>query len=323
MATTFHILGESYVDYICIADRLPGIGEDATLRKPMTALAGGSPLNTATHLQSLVHDNINICVQTVFNPHDSMGEMVSQHAEAHQLRIINDWTEGTNDTSTPHCIVLVTGTERSFLTHRGCAKDWKLSTIPRNCTYLHIAGYYCTPEFATSLPPLLAKARASGTIISLVTQYDVTQTWDGGLVDAIIPLLDILIMNQVEATSVMEASRGRKDGEILEQWLNFYNQKDVLFVITMGEKGAVAVRNQTVVSRIEPAATNVVDTTGAGDAFAAGFLYGHSLTNGGIEQALQWGCAVGSASVSVVGASVPVERTLIQQHLANLRPFSG
>jgi sugar/nucleoside kinase (ribokinase family) len=67
----------------------------------------------------------------------------------------------------------------------------------------------------------------------------------------------------------------------------------------------------------------VVDTTGAGDAFAAGFLYGHHqrMSDGDVddvESALAWGCATGSASVTVVGASVPVEWSLIEHQRTNM-----
>lgn len=47
----------------------------------------------------------------------------------------------------------------------------------------------------------------------------------------------------------------------------------------------------------------VVDTTGAGDAFSAGFLCAWKATGGDVQVALKWGCAVGSAVVSRVGAS--------------------
>lgn len=47
----------------------------------------------------------------------------------------------------------------------------------------------------------------------------------------------------------------------------------------------------------------VVDTTGAGDAFSAGFLCAWKATDGDVQIALQWGCALGSAVVSRVGAS--------------------
>jgi sugar/nucleoside kinase (ribokinase family) len=423
LPTTYHIIGDSYVDYICrlaASSSLPSVGEDVILPYPMTARAGGSPINTATHLTTLLlqqqqqqqqqqlcreddNDDDNRCfagekgtalsaaipgwkisIQTCFNPHDAMGRILMDHADAFQLVLVNDWllvknnndnngkdgdgdhrsnsssNNTNNNTSTPHCIVMVTGSDRSFLTHRGCGVGWDVTTTfgptpDDHCGYLHIAGYYCTPEFATEqrLAKLLRQWRQQQrqndigrtTIISLVTQYDASGQWDGGLVDDVIPLLDILIMNEVEATSVMEAyqkrkysvaatvfdndkSIGRDDdptdrgNSMIGKWQQFYDQRDVIVVVTMGERGAIVFRNGAIEAHMAPPAIDAVtDTTGAGDAFAAGFLYGHQISHGGnnsIESALAWGCAMGSASVSVVGASVPVDRSLIEHQRANL-----
>jgi sugar/nucleoside kinase (ribokinase family) len=413
-STTFHLIGDSYVDYICLLATgvaLPGVGEDATLREPMTARAGGSPINTATHLTTLLlrhrgegiataaavssssssipaassMTNRRISIQTCFNPDDAMGRILVAHADEFQITLVNDWmvdhsrrTENNKNTNTPHCIVMVTGSDRSFLTHRGCALGWTIGTLgwpatttttTTGCTYLHIAGFYCTPEFAhdQTLAQRLRQYRrrdddAHGsitkTIISLVTQYDATQQWDGGLVDDVIPLLDILIMNETEATNVMEAYETKRamgalehsddgDGDtfpagqsddkdeeereedvMIEKWRRFFRRPKnttLLVVVTMGARGAVALRDGTVVAHLQPPAlmdVAVVDTTGAGDAFAAGFLYGHHLKSHGgdddVESALAWGCAMGSASVTVVGASVPVEWSLIEHQRANM-----
>jgi sugar/nucleoside kinase (ribokinase family) len=413
LPTTYHIIGDSYVDYICLlaaSSSLPRVGEDAILPYPMTARAGGSPINTATHLTTLFQqqrreDNDNdenrcfagekgtalsaaipgwkITIQTCFNPHDAMGRILMDHADAFQIVLLNDWlvvnnnndnnngkdgdgdhrsnssssNNTNNNTSTPHCIVMVTGSDRSFLTHRGCGVGWNVTTTywpPDHCGYLHIAGYYCTPEFATEqrLAKLLRQWRqqqqqndiGTRTRISLVTQFDATGQWDGGLVDDVIPLLDILIMNEVEATSVMEAYQKRKRSvaatvfdndksigmdddpsdtsrgiSMIGKWQQFYDQTDVIVVVTMGERGAVVFRNGAIEAHMAPPAIYVTDTTGAGDAFAAGFLYGHQLSHGNsIESALAWGCAMGSASVSVVGASVPVDMLLIEHQRANM-----
>jgi sugar/nucleoside kinase (ribokinase family) len=426
-STTFHLIGDSYVDYICLlaaGAALPGVGEDATLREPMTARAGGSPINTATHLTTLLlrhrgkgiataaaavssssssiptasRTNRSISIQTCFNPNDAMGRILLAHADEFQITLVNDWmvdngeqhgdgndsnNHNNKNTSTPHCIVMVTGSERSFLTHRGCAVGWTIGTLgwpattTNSCAYLHIAGFYCTPEFAhnQTLAQRLRQYRrddddahgssTTKTIISLVTQYDATQQWDGGLVDDVIPLLDILIMNETEATNVMEAyekkcamgareDSGDDDDEVdndkslagqgddkdkeeedvmIEKWRRFYRRPKqnttLLVVVTMGARGAVALRDGVVVAHLQPPAIlddAVVDTTGAGDAFAAGFLYGHHhqliMSDGGdddkVESALAWGCAMGSASVTVVGASVPVEWSLIEHQRANM-----
>ncbi len=82
------------------------------------------------------------------------------------------------------------------------------------------------------------------------------------------------------------------------------------FIITDGEKGAVAYRHQRHIS-IAAIPTNVVDTTGAGDAFASGLIHG-LLSNQDIKQAM----IIGSewAAIAVATAS-SIPGKALQQHL--------
>ena len=76
----YHIVGESYVDLLCyLQDALPKQSEDSVLAEPVQTLAGGSTVNTATHLCNLLRSSNNrqdssrtqqVVVQTVLNPND-------------------------------------------------------------------------------------------------------------------------------------------------------------------------------------------------------------------------------------------------------------
>jgi sugar/nucleoside kinase (ribokinase family) len=382
MQPTYCIVGESYVDLFCfLKGGIPGPGEDSTLVQPVQNLAGGSTVNTATHLQNILDVSFvesqptkesdatkpsKVVVQTVWNEDDEYGKLLSEHAHRHGFQMTNCWRKSDSlessssylSTSTPHCVVIVSHGERSFMTHRGCAQqfvasdlDWEAMANVRGPLHLHVAGYYCTPGFGNgNLKECilqLCQARKhkyphESTTISLVTQFDVTQKWDGGL-DAIIPLLTFSIMNEVEAHHIAQriSSSSRKrtgcyddnkfdeqteSNNMIDKWmLNFSAlSASTCFVVTRGAGGAIAFRNAEIVAKTSPLANSIplLDPTGAGDAFAAGFIRGlwdwrekmmnsnplvpdNDWTDDAIRYALAWGCAVGTSSVLIAGASIP------------------
>jgi len=370
-----HVIGDAYVDLLCfLAGSLPQQGEDSTLSQAVQTMAGGSTINTATHLRDLVRhqwdnneeDDENgmiprIAVQTMLNPNDEYGALLLRHAAQHDIQVINccsgeeeeaavaDGASSRASAATPHCVVIVSEGDRCFMTHRGCSEtftglDLQLDALIEydGPVHLHVAGLYCTPGFGDgSLRQQLMKIHTERqqrwphhrTSVSLVTQFDVHQRWDGDL-DALVPFLQFLIMNEVEVNSIVNRARGGLANESsefsLEEWMSVFAMLslETVVIVTKGEKGAVAFRGRQVIASIGTAVdVAVVDPTGAGDAFAGGLLHGvwdWDRKNGSetalkqqwpsdeaVKHGLQWGCAVGTAAVTIRGASVPAQMELI------------
>ena len=80
--------------------------------------------------------------------------------------------------------------------------------------------------------------------------------------------LDITFANEQEITSLIEAKN-------FQEIINFSKKLDRLVVVTRGEKGAVAINGDEVVENGIQKNLKIVDLTGAGDLFAAGFLHGY------------------------------------------------
>ncbi|GAX09974.1 hypothetical protein FisN_11Lh035 [Fistulifera solaris] len=362
-----HILGDAFVDHFCFLDGdWPEKGGDALLTQPIRSYAGGSSVNTATHYQSLVTQSSTtttpapLKLHTVLNEHDSFGQLLLEHAQQHNFALIN-CRRPSDTASTGHCIAIVSKGERTFMTHPGCvhhftAKDVSIEPIIQHDgdVHIHVAGYFnITGFWHGTLRDLLQTIRSErtkqyplySTTISLVTQHDVSNQWDGGI-DEVVSCLDFIIVNELEANRIMQ--RGRKDESIppcnydpLPDWLSFWSPLNpkACIVVTRGSEGAVAFRNGTVLASLRPAVpVQLVDPTGAGDAFAAGFLYGiwsehdndsnktnhqNVLSAQDIANGLQWGCAVGTASVKVRGASVPCHiesiREIYQKQMENIQ----
>ena len=148
----FQIIGDVFVDIICYLENdWPVRGGDANLIKPVTTMAGGSALNTATHLNSLSlplrsksppnnqdatsTTSISVTLQSSYNPSDQYGQMIVEHAKKYKFPLTNclkiqqeehqqqdNSLKSVVETSIPstgHCICIVAKGDRSFMTHNG------------------------------------------------------------------------------------------------------------------------------------------------------------------------------------------------------------
>jgi sugar/nucleoside kinase (ribokinase family) len=165
------------------------------------------------------------------------------------------------------CVVLVQpGGERTMLPDPG-ANDAPLGEIPLG-RHLHVVGYALLRDGPrASALAAIERAREAGMTVSVDPS-----SW-ALLRPGAIPDVDLLLPNEREATLV--------DGEM---------------VVKLGAQGA---RWGDLAVPAEP--VEVVDTTGAGDAFAAGFLSAR-LEGAGRREALEAGCHVAARVVAQVGA---------------------
>ena len=106
--------------------------------------------------------------------------------------------------------------------------------------------------------------------------------------------LDITFANEQEITSLIEA----KD---FNEVINFSKQLKKLVVVTRGEKGAVAIQGEEVIETDIQKNLKILDLTGAGDLFAAGFLHGH-VNKLSIKESLEKGTEMSSKVIQQIGA---------------------
>ena len=106
--------------------------------------------------------------------------------------------------------------------------------------------------------------------------------------------LDITFANEQEIKSLIEA----KD---FQEVIDFSKQLNKLIVITRGEKGAVAIKGHEIVETGILQNLKILDLTGAGDLFAAGFLHGH-VNQLSIKESLEKGTEMSSKVIQQIGA---------------------
>jgi len=106
--------------------------------------------------------------------------------------------------------------------------------------------------------------------------------------------IDITFANEQEITSLIGAKK-------FDDIINFSKQLNKLVIVTRGENGAVAINGDEVVESDVQKNLNIVDLTGAGDLFAAGFLHGY-INKLSTKECLENGTKMSSRVIQQIGA---------------------
>lgn len=191
--------------------------------------------------------------------------------------------------------ILSRGVDRAMLTYLGTLGvltaadiDWELASQAR---HLHLGSYYMLDALRPEAPHLFAAARARGLTVSLDTNYDPTEQWDGGIATALANV-DIFLPNETEVQAISRCTTWQAGMAHLAA-------RVPVVAVKRGGDGATAQRGAEVVTA-PPLPVTVVDTTGAGDSFNAGFVYGH-LAGWPLARTLTFAVACGSASTRAAG----------------------
>jgi sugar/nucleoside kinase (ribokinase family) len=194
-------------------------------------------------------------------------------------------------------VILSQGDDRGILTYPGSISALRYAEIDPALLgrgrHLHLASYFLLDGLRADIPALFKAARQNGASISLDTNYDPTGVWDGGLRETL-SLVDIFLPNLTELMAIAGVSDSREAGDILAKQVP-------ILALKLGPEGALARQGNTLVRAAVPG-VKVVDTTGAGDSFDAGFIYGY-LNDWNLERTLKLACACGSLSTRGPGGT--------------------
>jgi sugar/nucleoside kinase (ribokinase family) len=199
---------------------------------------------------------------------------------------------------TSSSIVLVRHSgERSFFHCRGATGEMTLADIHDKdlewADMVHLAGTSQLNSLDIAL--LLKRVKELGKTVSLDVDYDPSGRW-GELVRPWLPHLDYFLPSRKEA----DAISGRSS---IEEILRFFGESGVrTTVVKLGAEGCIARSPDGRTVRQRAFSVDVVDATGAGDAFVGGFLAGVSEGRP-LEECLRMGCAAGALTVTALGAS--------------------
>jgi len=156
--------------------------------------------------------------------------------------------------------------------------------------HLHIGSFFLLSNLRPYFKKIVQTAKSMGITVSLDTNWDPDNTWDG--VKEILPFCDIFFPNENEILAVTGAGN-------LEDAVRQTAGIVPLVVVKLGARGALAGTGERQ-WQVSSFAVNFVDSVGAGDSFDAGFLRGY-LHGWPVEDALRFGCYCGAMNTTAPG----------------------
>ena len=254
-------------------------------------ISGGSVANSIVGLSQLGNDvgfigKINT---------DDLGQKYEEGLTKENIKYFYQKKKEISPTGT--CLILITpDSERTMVTFLGIAgkineKDINEKAV-KESEIIFLEGYLWDegePKSAFNKAMMLAKRTA----MTLSDQFCVERHKESFL-DLVKNKLDIIFANEQEIKSLINA----KD---FNEIITFGKQLNKSLIITRGEIGSVAIVKNEVVESDSLKNLKILDLTGAGDLFAAGFLHGH-INNYSTKKSLDQGTEMSSKIIQKIGA---------------------
>ena len=217
-----------------------------------------------------------------------------------------DYTPGTRTGIT---ISLTDAADRRFLTYRGSGGNFSPDRLPpeyaRRARHIHLTGY--SSETHSVYMEMIRHLREEDHTLtfSLDPGWDATGNWSERIFE-IAAELDVLFCNETEVLHYT----GEISVEQAAQKLAAHSGN--IAVVKCGGRGALACQGKEV-AFVPAKEVRVVDTTGAGDSFNSGFLYG-MLSGASLKRCLAYGVFCGTATVQDYGGNTvfPSEEELLR-----------
>ena len=301
-------IGNAIVDVICKVDDQYLINNQLTkstmklvneteFQKLLSTLkieetvSGGSVANSIVGLSQLGND-VGF-IGKVNN--DELGQKYEEGLTKEKVQYFYNKKKEISPTGT--CLILITpDAERTMVTFLGIAGKINQNDINEKAIQksemIFLEGYLWDegePKSAFDKAMLLSNTK----VMSLSDQFCV-ERHKNDFLDLVKNKLDIIFANEQEIRSLINAKS-------FEDVIEFGKQLRKLLIITRGEKGSISIKNQEIVECQSKPNLKIVDLTGAGDLFAAGFLHG-LINNIPKKKCLEKGTEMSSKIIQKVGA---------------------
>lgn len=301
------VVGDANVDLVLTGDVVPRFGQAEQLLDAASLVLGGSASIAASGLAKL---GVPTSIAAVVGDDDFGRFQLAALADAGVITddVLVDPVEPTGIS-----VHLTVPGDRAILTLAGSmpllSADLVVAAVERGaCTHVHFASYFLLPKLAEAMPALLRDLRARGITTSLDTNWDPSERWAG--VDDLIPLVDMLLPNEAELLAIGGVAGDDTDAVAVARALAARGPR---VIVKAGADGGWSVGADGTLTSAPGLTVDVVDATGAGDGFDAGYLA--ALAHGVSDEAtrLRWATVAGSLSVRAAGG------TAGQATLAELR----
>ncbi|MDQ2728955.1 MAG: adenosine kinase [Actinomycetota bacterium] len=236
-----------------------------------TTASGGSAANTAVCLASL--GTATAFVGKVRDDH--LGEVFTN--DIRSAGVDYEVPPGNDGPGTGRCLIMVTSdAEKTMCTSLGIGdflppEDIDIDTVAA-ARVVYVEGYLCGLESTdATVERIVAAAHESDTLVSLSLSDPFWVQLHGDVLRALLPRVDVLFANEDEACGLA----GTDD---VNEAVTKLAAPCATVVVTLGAKGSIVATADATVSVPAETVSRVIDSTGAGDSFAAGFL--HAMVRG-------------------------------------------
>lgn len=285
----------------------PAFGAER-LVEAITLTAGSSGVLTATNMADL-----GLCVGVCgLVGDDPFGRYMLEHLDRHGIDRSGVVVAAQEQTGAG--VLLSTTHDRAILTYPGAMAHFGLADVRfdilARARHLHLSSYFLQAALRPDVPLLLARARALGMTISADMGHDPAERWE---IARLLEGLDAFLPNEVEACALA----GTANPYAALEWLA---ARVPIAVVKRSSAGALAARGA---ERVEAPAFSVPvkDTTGAGDAFNAGFVAGW-LAGDDLAACTRRGNACGALTAAHIGGSGGLDPERVAQLVQEKMPAS-
>tara|TARA_B100000925_G_scaffold75486_1_gene53196 strand:- start:3364 stop:4320 length:957 start_codon:yes stop_codon:yes gene_type:complete len=207
----------------------------------------------------------------------------------------------SDDSKSGRCIVMVTpDAQRTMSTYLGISQKLNSGDINqdviKNSSITYLEGYLWDLDDAqVAIKHATDYAKSSGNLVAFsVSDVFCIERFRDSFRSMIDSNVDIVFANKEEIKSLYE-------NDNIEEITKILSQQERIYAITMGEEGALIIKGDETYKIEAQKIENLVDTTGAGDLFAAGFLE-HFIKNESLESCGSRGVEMASRVIQQYGA---------------------
>jgi adenosine kinase len=280
----------SLVDYD-VANR---IGNEVNV---IRTISGGSVANS---IVSIAQQNLKTAFIGKVNQ-DELGEKFARGLEKENIEF--KITKSSTNKYTARCIILVsTDAERTMNTYLGISQELTEEDIDlgiiSNSFILYLEGYLWDLDNAKkAIKKSISVAKNSETMVAFsISDAFCVDRFREEFIGLINNSADLIFANEAEIKSLFETSE-------LDVAIKKCQETDKIFAVTLGDKGAKIIHRNEIFDIKAETINKLVDTTGAGDLFAAGFLAEYIKTQD-LKSAGKQGVKMASIIIQQFGARI-------------------
>lgn len=287
------ILGGIIEDRYIRVNNYPDVGTDALIHKAFQ-IPGGCSINVSKTLHNLGSSNYILSALG----DDESGHRIENYLKDNSFR--TECIHQLKNATTGYCYNIVDDTgERTFMTYKGCESNFNHDYIPDlikdEIGVIYVTGYFLLNKKAVNdIITFLQIMKTNGVLIMFDPGALIKNVDKDSLV-TVLKLADIVVPNDKELNKIEEFL---KISSFPPWWLDGNENRSL--IIKKGGKGTTIASfksDAVVYEEIASSKVDVIDSTGAGDSFAGGVLYG--LLNGySLTKSVEIGSACGAITTT-------------------------